>query len=110
MPITSINNIFISETFLVPHFLKIQNPPQRMETEIMEFAKFHPFELNCQEHTHFEFSHPHQIVFTKNFELLKNKYQRRMSPNLEIDLWKQLYISVGQTSFFEKMCEFKKKL
>ena len=49
---------------------------------------------------------PNQNVFSKNFELLKTQYQKTMSPNLEIDLWKFFYVSEGEASFFEKMYEF----
>ena len=48
-------------------------------------------------------SHPYQLVFKKNFELLKSHYQRLMSPNLETDLWDLFYKQEGQFSFFERM-------
>lgn len=48
-------------------------------------------------------SNPYQVGFLKNFELLKSKYRRQMSPNLELDLWKSFYDFEGQSSFFEKM-------
>ena len=51
-------------------------------------------------------SHPYQIVFTKNFELLKSRYRKLMSPILEFDLWNMFYISEGEAFFFEKMFEF----
>lgn len=102
MQITSLNALFMSPPLL------IFQTPQISESAHLEkchhYIDGEPVETkNFQTHSHFEFSHPHQIVFSKNFELLKNKYQRLMSPNLEINLWKQLYVSVGQTLFFSKM-------
>ena len=97
MQIASLNNLFMSHPLLISESV-------RFELEKFHHIEERPIETKCfQNHAHFEFSHPHQIVFSKNFELLKNKYQRLMSPNLEIDLWRQLYVSVGQTLFFNKM-------
>lgn len=85
----------------INHFLPNLDTTQR------DYNISHPINMNigtnCQEHAHFHFSHNYQTLFSKSFELLKNKFQRRMSPNFEIDLWKKLYVSVGNVSFFEKM-------
>jgi len=51
----------------------------------------------------YAFGNPHQVVFLKNFELLKIKYRKLMTPNFEIELLKMFYFSEGQAYFFEKM-------
>ena len=106
MQIPSQNIFFNPGPFLVPHFFQNKNlEGAKIEKEKFQSneGKFKNNESKYEEYAPFGFSHPHQIVFTKNLELLKSKYQRLMSPNLEWDLWKNLYISVGQASFFEKM-------
>ena len=98
-------NIFlISSPFLIFQ----HNSLQSLESAPKKYEKSRISETICQEHAHFHFSHTNQALFSKNFELLKNKFQRRITPNFEIDLWKKLYIFVGNVSFFEKMWVFEK--
>lgn len=54
------------------------------------------------------FDAAHQIVFTKNFELLKVKYRRKMSPFLDLDLFHSFYFSEGRNLFLEEMFFFNK--
>ena len=49
------------------------------------------------------FSTPYQIVFTKNFELLKSHYRKLMSPILDFEIWRILFVSEGEALFFDKM-------
>ena len=100
MEITSRNIFLISSPFLIFQHNYLQNLENAAQ---QNYEKFLISETICQEHAHFHFSHHYQTLFSKNFELLKNKFQKLMSPNFEIDLWKKLYIFVGNVSFFEKM-------
>ena len=49
------------------------------------------------------YSNPCQEVFTRNFELLKIKYRKQMTPNLDFDLLEAIYKEEDSSLFFEKM-------
>ena len=53
--------------------------------------------------TFFKYSNPCQEVFTRNFELLKIKYRKQMTPNLDFDLLEAIYKEEDSSLFFDKM-------
>lgn len=53
--------------------------------------------------TFFTYSNPCQDVFTRNFELLKIKYRKQMTPNLDFDLLEAIYKEEDSSLFFDKM-------
>lgn len=52
--------------------------------------------------TFFTYSNPCQEVFTRNFELLKIKYRKQMTPNLDFDLLEAIYKVEDSSLFFGK--------
>ena len=77
---------FIQKCFIINLLRKME---QEIEQQKMEFSSM----------THSSY----QVVFSKNFELLKVKYRKLMTPNLEVDLFNALYVYESHFSFFEEM-------